>query len=279
MVSLTTVLMTDISPPPPGVNDTGMPAAPPPRYLIRRRKTWAARMTIPPDAQPILGHKFFPASTGETDANRAAAVAAPWLVEWRNRIEQARQSLHDPLKADTEKLINAYRRYRNAALDDEGAILVADVVEFIFERVGGLTPEQRRQSLTEAHGDVAQAMRTLSEPTKADAILAQIIGKATPFLAHLEEWMPVARLKGKSLAQAVAAIHKFARAVTVPIERLQGGHVQEWIDGLLHPKSGKPVSAATVNSYLSGIRAYWGWMQKREFIPIEQRPFWARESE
>ena len=36
---------------------------------------------------------------------------------------------------------------------------MADVVEFIFERVGGLTPEQRRQSLTEAHGDVAQAMR------------------------------------------------------------------------------------------------------------------------
>src|ERR1700733_3623369 len=128
MVSLTTVLLMDFSPPPPGVNDTGMPSAPPPRYPTRRRKTWAARMTIPPDAQPILGHKFFPASTGETDANRAAAVAAPWLVEWRNRIEQARQSLHDPLKADTEKLINAYRRYRNAALDDEGAILVADVV-------------------------------------------------------------------------------------------------------------------------------------------------------
>jgi hypothetical protein len=33
-------------------------------------------------------------------------VATPRLVEWRNRIEQARQSLQDPHRADIKKLTN-----------------------------------------------------------------------------------------------------------------------------------------------------------------------------
>ena len=254
-----------------------MPNAPNPPHLIQRRKTWFARLGIPADVRPTIGRNIFIASTHEVDASRANAVAAPMIIEWRQRIEYARQAAQDPLRAEVEKLTHSYRRYRNAALDEAGAALVADVVDFIFERFGGFTPEQRRKTLTDAHGDVAQAMRSLSESAQAETALGRITGKATPILTHLERWKAATHLKGKSLDQAISAINKFAKAVTEPIERLQGGHVQKWIDRLLRPKSREAVTAATVNSYLSGIRTYWEWMQSHDIIPTEQRPFWGRK--
>jgi integrase len=254
-----------------------LPHAPNPPHLIQRRKTWFARLGVPADVRHIIGRNIFIASTHEVDPSRANAVAAPMVVEWRKRIEDARRAAQDPLRAEVEKLTHSYRRYRNTALNDAGVALVADVVEFIFERFGGFTPEQRRKALTDTHGEVEQAMRSLPEPAQAEAALGRITGNATPILAHLEEWKAVTHLKGKSLGQSISAINKFAKAVGEPMERLQGGHVQKWIDGLLRPKSGEPVTAATVNSYLSGIRTYWEWMQSHDIIPAEQRPFWGRK--
>jgi hypothetical protein len=197
--------------------------------LIQRRKTWFARLGVPADVRHIIGRNIFIASTHEVDPSRANAVAAPMVVEWRKRIEDARRAAQDPLRAEVEKLTHSYRRYRNTALNDAGAALVADVVEFIFERFGGFTPEQRRKALTDTHGEVEQAMRSLPEPAQAEAALGRITGNATPILAHLEEWKAVTHLKGKSLGQSISAINKFAKAVGEPMERLQGGHVQKWI--------------------------------------------------
>ena len=53
--------------------------------------------------------------------------------------------------------------------------------------------------------------------------------------------------------------------------------MQKWIESLLRPKSGKPLSPATINSYLSGLRSYWEWMQSHDHVPAEHRPFWDRK--
>ena len=166
-----------------------MPGAPPPRNLDRRGRVWWARKGIPVNVRHLFGgKKWFLANTHETDPTRAAALAAPWLAEWDRRIEQARRSLQDPLKAEIERLANAYRRYRDKPLDDEGAVLVADVVEFVLERTGGLSAAQRRKALTDARGDVAEVIQSLKNADTVSAALGQIIGTATPFLAHLEVW-------------------------------------------------------------------------------------------
>jgi hypothetical protein len=255
-----------------------MPPVPPPRYLYRRRRTWWARKAIPADVRQLFaGRKWLLATTSETDPNRAAAVAAPLLVEWQTRIDQARQALKDPLKAEVEKLTNAYRRYRSTALDDAGAALVADVVDFVLERMGGLTPAQRRKALTDARGDVDQAIRTLPYPDQAARTLGTITGTMTPFLAHFDAWKGATHLKGKTLAQTESAIKKFASAVDQPNEQLQGGHVQQWIETLLRPKSGHPLTPVTINRYLSGLRSYWEWMQSHDLIPDDRRPFWNRK--
>jgi hypothetical protein len=65
--------------------------------------------------------------------------AAPWIADWQRRIDAARAAARDPLKAEIKRLTTAYRQYRNTDLDAAGAALVMDVVDFLFERMGGLT--------------------------------------------------------------------------------------------------------------------------------------------
>jgi integrase len=66
-------------------------------------------------------------------------------------------------------------------------------------------------------------------------------------------------------------------AVSEPIETLSGRHVQHWIDGLLHPATGEPLSVKTVRRKLASLRAYWDHLQSHEIVTVEQRPFADRK--
>lgn len=61
------------------------------------------------------------------------------------------------------------------------------------------------------------------------------------------------------------------------MEKLNGGMVQKWIEGLLHPATGGGISPKTVNSYLASLRSYWGWLQFHDRVPETLRPFSNRK--
>jgi integrase len=245
------------------------PGTPPnPPNLTRRD----ARLGVPRDVQPILGRKFFWASTHETDPHKAFIKAAPLIAGWREQIEAARAAANDPRKSENERLTKDYRRYRNKSLDDAGAALLMDAFDFVFQRQGGMTFVAQAKAPTDTRGDVAEALESLRNPTLAADTLAQISGRATPMLAHLDRWKTATHLRDKTLAQYIVDIEQFALAVMHPIESLTGAHVQTWIEKRLMSDS-----VATVRRKLSGLRSYWEWMQSHDIVSDDARPFWGRK--
>jgi integrase len=233
-----------------------MPRTKLPPHIIQPRQTCFARVSVPRELQSILGRKEFKASTHETNPHKAHAKASPWIADWKDRIELARAASTDPVRARIEQLTNAYRQYRDAVLDDAGAALVMDALEFVFEREGGrLAPALARQP---------NALRALPSPT----ILNQIAGYATPFLAHLTDWKENTHIKGNTLTLYESDIRQFAEAVAQPIESLQRLHVKTWTDNLL-----KTLTADTVSRKLAAVRCYWSWMEGKQYTPSDAAPF------
>ena len=176
--------------------------------------------------------------TGESDPWKAAAKYVALIAEWKERIEQARNAAQDPLRARVEALTNAYRQYRNKALDDAGAALAMDVLVFALEREGG--------QLTTALARQPDARLALASPT----IIDQITGHATPFLTHFKRWKEATHIKGDTLKMYVSDIEQFAATVDVPIEQLSRRHVKQWEESL----RGK-VTAETIRRKMTSVRA------------------------
>jgi hypothetical protein len=185
----------------------------------------------------------------------------------------------DPARSEIERLAAEYRRLKaDGGLDEAASLLVFDVTQFVFERLGGLTADQRRQALIASRGKVADALKNLAAPDDAISAFDRISRRSTPFLAHFETWKGATHLKGKTLDQACGQINKFALAVpTATLEGLTGGMVQKWIEGLLHPAPGDGINPKTVNSYFASIRNYWEWLQSHDHAPEGARPFWNRK--
>jgi hypothetical protein len=162
------------------------------------------------------------------------------LPDGGNR-SRARAAANDPLQAEIERLTKDYRRYRNRSLDDAGAALLMDALDLILRRQGGMTFMVQARPLTDARGDVAEALKSLPQPALAADTLAQISGRATPMLSHLHRWKAATHLRDKTLAQCSADIQQFALAVTRPAGELTGALVQSWIEDRL-----KVDSSATV---------------------------------
>jgi integrase len=250
-----------------------MPKEPDYPYMTKRYNTWFARMVVPRDVQAVIGRTIFIASTGEANPHKAHDKAAPWLAEWRQRIETARKTNGDPLKADIDRLASLYRQAKGNSLDEAASLLVGDVLDFVFQHTGGVSRIGQRQALLNSGGDVAEAMTSLPKASGAAGIIGQIMGTATPFLSHLDGWKAATPFKGKTLDQALSRINKFASDVPQTIESLQGKHVQAWIEARLSAG----INPVTIRNYLTSIRHYWGWMQAHEIVPESARPFWNRK--
>ena len=110
-----------------------------PAILPQERSRYYGHLLIPADARHALGgKKQFMVPLHEIDPLRAAAAVAPLVVEWKARIKAVRQGLHDPMQDEIDKLAAKYRKLHDP-LDDAGARLIADAVDFVFREVGGRT--------------------------------------------------------------------------------------------------------------------------------------------
>lgn len=114
-------------------------------YITKRRNVWFARLAIPADVQPVFdGRKIFIASTHEHDAKIARAVAAVQVAGWQRRIDEARADNPSTSLSEIDRLAADYRgSYENWSEEDRAALII-QVTKFVFERLGGLTADQRR---------------------------------------------------------------------------------------------------------------------------------------
>jgi integrase len=242
-------------------------------YLDLMKSTWFVRLAVPAVAQPVIGAKWFKASTHESDPDKANAVAAPILAGWRRRIRAARGKVQEPVRADFRKLASEYQQIRGKPLDETGAAIVMDVIGFVMNRIGGHDIGQVVDTMGTANNmnDVFASAGKLAEILEAKA--HEALGLRTPFLTYLDCWRKVATQQGKTLDQMLSTLNKFGDAVTEPMETLSGRHVQKWLDEMMNEKNGKPADKGTKQRKLSDIRPYWKYLQNYEHVSADSNPF------
>jgi integrase len=171
----------------------------------------------------------------------------------------------DPLKGDIQRLTNEYRQHRGKVLDDAGAGVALDVVEFVFERLGGLARSEMLAKLADTRGSVADAIERVPQAKETFNI---ITGRSTPLLLHLDAWKAVSHRQGKTLDQMISDVRQFAATCPEPIETLSERHVVKWVESLL-PNA----SANTVRRKLTSLRQYWAYLQAHEIVSRDRKPF------
>ena len=245
-------------------------------HLIRRNRVWFAVLTVPADVRPILGRSRFERTTRETDEAKAYVIALPWVQDWKAKIQQSRVTRSDPVRDEVARILDQYRKANPDSMNQEIAEMIEGTIAGIIEQMGGVSPEQWAKEV--AAGAERRQGRTAGGSANVPLAFAGAVPVAgTPFAAHLDAFRTTTHLKGKALAMVLGDLETFSKAVPVSLESLTGRHVQEWIDGLLRPKTGDGVKAATINHKLASMRAYWSWLQSRELVVESFRPFNGRK--
>jgi integrase len=211
------------------------------------------------------GAKFFQAKTFETDEAKAAATALRMVDAWRREIAAARGHVAEPASPRARQIAYELSRRRGEPLDDAQAALVMLAIDETFKRYG-LSDDILAPSIAETIANM---------PPAAQASHARIIGGATPFLAHFNDWYSYAReVVGRDTM--AAHIKEFANFVNEPLETLSGKHVQRWSE---HRLAGGPGRARdvphTITIKLSNIRHYWMRLISTEKVASDRDPFEA----
>jgi integrase len=231
-------------------------------------------LNIPADTRFAFGNKKqFLANLHTSDPVQAAALIGPLVREWKGRIASVRAGLHDPQRDMIDTLAARYRKLHDP-MSDADARLVADAIDFVFQRIGGATAIEQAKALADARGDVPEALQTTPHARRAVNALNQIArpGDAvTPFLTYLERWEATLS-KTKVHAAWIAILKEFDLAVGQPLEALAGHHVQRWIDDLL-----SRVSPVTVRYKIGGLIAYWKYLASHQIVDGERNPFKGRQ--
>lgn len=226
--------------------------------IVRKGGNFYAYLAVPIALQPLIGRKFFQASTGETNQAKAYAVAAPMLAQWRARLDVARKEAADPLKADIRRLTALHKQAVGSKLDSDAEELWAGVAQFFHDRMTLGASILPADYLDDGRGKLERFEAVRVEPKVA-----------TPLLAHFLTWQDSGQYQGQQLKTSVTHIEAFALAVPQSLESLTSHHVQAWVDGLL--KEG--TNDNTIRNRLYSVKNYWRWMSQRGLAPNTSKPF------
>jgi integrase len=243
--------------------------------LVQRGRNWYVRIIVPNDVRDIIGLNVFIKKTKQTDSYKAYVVGKPLIDQFKERIRVARESGKRLEQITAEQLAEKYRVERNSDPDKAELTKITDVIEFVLKAHGHSRADYARQ-VREAEYDLHTALRLLPNGSAAAIAADRITGHATPFLAYLEKWKPHAGVNPRPLDQAISSIKQFDGAVSKPLERLENGDVQKWIDSLINPDGETGLNSKTVNRKLGEINNYWRWLQSLQIVSEDRNPFVGR---
>ena len=186
-------------------------------------------------------------------------VAGPIVFGWKADIEAVRRGLGKPIRDEAERLTSEYRRFHGKPLDEAAVALILDTINFVTERAPTT--------------ELADAVRQVAIPGPAKERFDSITGKATPFLAFINEYQKVAKVRDKTLRQAISGINKFGVAIPKPMETLTGADVQAWLFSLKSEKSGQGADQKTKQRRLSELRGYWAYLVAMGCVDGSTNPF------
>jgi integrase len=216
-------------------------------HLERRRNLWYATLVIPPDVRGQLGKFKFFKSLGTPDKQRAEALKAPLVAQWKAIIRRERGEV-----GAVEKEALRWRAALRGMLPAEHGTPESDnreAAEFVLL--------DHAEGIEDAHG---------SEAAQRFADIAR--GVTIPTSTHFEPWLAQLELAQKTMDQ----MRKDVAALIKRFPTLSGithQSVKRWLDEL----EARQVSASSRDRMMSFCRNYWGYLQKLDAVPSDSLPF------
>ena len=209
-------------------------------HIVKRRRLWVVRLTVPPDVRGVLGRKVFSKSTGEADAARAGMKAGPILDGWRKEIEAARRGERTVVPEDR---VRALRAAWKAGETD----LVMDAVMDLLP--AGVTTEALTRAWEAHEQDMGAAIAAVAPVL--GPVLDQITDTRTPFMEHKDGWLAALAVEPKTRDMYVRELDLWTAGGVEHqhFEDITRLAVQRWVDA----RAAAGDSAATVQRRLSAL--------------------------
>ena len=207
-------------------------------YLIQRGNTWYARMAIPKDVRHKLGHKReFIQSLRTPDRNVALIKSKPLVAEWKNSIHMARG---------------------NPSVIQKTALMM---------RIGADTcsatdPDTGMSDADYAAQSIAESLEGIGQAEFYDYYTGR---KGTPFNHFANEFVDATYTNKKTAGDAYRSLAIFT-AYCPTLEAVSARAVMQWIDSETRSQS----SVSKTKTFLS---KYWKYLQKREYVSSDFKPF------
>jgi integrase len=209
--------------------------------LERIGQVWYASMHVPDDVREALNKRRLRKTLKTTDKRVALFRARVVVADWWDEIHRARRELRGQLDPLTQEALTWREEYRKQSAPED--VLQGAVMD-------------RAEQLQEKHGEAT-----------ASAFYRVAIGKATPIVPLVEQWIAYAgkTIKGKTLAMYKSDTLRMAE--TLPhLEDLTNRKVRDWLWGLAS-NTGDGMAEGTQRRILNGLSSFWKWCHTQNLVP------------
>ncbi|WP_395713529.1 tyrosine-type recombinase/integrase [Reyranella sp.] len=244
------------------------------RGLVRQRRRYWYRAAIPEDVRGHFGNQSTHWANLHTDDLRTATARVHRAAsDFRSKVLEARGRV-----GTVEEDALAWRQMiaearRDAGPDDRSGPDATDLVDAAIR-------EASRQHVRGGYAAVERSARLFHDGSEGDALLELGGPKAKTFVSialegrqplfpFVSSWSAVrtTEVQDKTASMDKAAALRFVEAFPL-VSDVTSEAVADWI-----AKRRGEVSGATVQREVSGLKAFWGYLQSRGEVPKDQQPF------
>ena len=207
-------------------------------YLIQRGNTWYARMAIPTDVRHKLGHKReYIQSLRTPDRKIASIKSKSLLAEWKDAIHIARG---------------------NSSVIQKTALMM----RIEAEADTSVNPDTGMTDAEYAAESIAEGLEGIEQEEFYDYYTGR---KGTPFNHFANDFVDATYTNPKTAGDAHRSLALFT-AQCPTLETVSARAVMKWIDNETRSQS----SVSKTKTFLS---KYWKYLQKRDLVSRDQKPF------
>lgn len=232
-----------------------------PKNLQKIGDTYHALLMVPKDVRGILGRSKFTRSTKHKSLRNAQIAAAPWIAEWWQLIEEARQSPDSAL----ERMAKLMALNREQELD-------GDYWDYEYEIGSDGKPTGRKAGWTDAQLTIEYYLEGLDQNTKPSEVKRMkdlyygITGIPLPLFVN--SWINDQyknsrdRTKKEAKAAIMGVVEFFPTLADLTIRNRQ-----RWIRSETRAKK-------TVQKQMGYVRSYYSWLRENQHVGAsEVNPF------
>lgn len=234
-------------------------------YVVQRRRRYWARFQVPPDVRETFDGKSEAWVNLHTEDRRQADARAHRAAsDFRARVIEARGRT-----GSVEEDALMWRKELDGGDPDMRGSIVDIALKAAADKyvAGGYAAVEKAARLFH-DGSEGDALLELGGP-KAKTFVSIALEGRQPLLPFVSPWCAVraTEVQDKTASMDKAAALRFVEAFPLASD-VTSEAVADWIT-----KRRAEVSGATVQREVSGLKAFWSYLQSRGEVPKDQHPF------